>query len=156
MSLVGFESTTPAFERAKKFCVLDSAATAIGLIIVHSFIHSFIKGSTALCWTLAAYFSFVILYTVGRTWTGVSQSQGRVGQHKHIRNTGILASSGIGTHNPSVRGGGGRRQFVPLSTRPLWWPNYSYRCTICSCMLTDLRDRSERLFNRNRLVVCRM
>jgi hypothetical protein len=33
--------------------------------------HSFIYGSTALCWALAALFSFVNLYAVGRTpWTG--------------------------------------------------------------------------------------
>jgi hypothetical protein len=34
-------------------------------------VQSFINGSTALFWALAALFSFIIIYTVGRTpWTG--------------------------------------------------------------------------------------
>jgi hypothetical protein len=34
-------------------------------------VHSIINGSKALCWARAAFFNFVILYTVGRTlWTG--------------------------------------------------------------------------------------
>jgi hypothetical protein len=48
-------------------------------------------GSTALCWALAAFFSFLILYIVGRTpWTGISPSQGLylyTEEHKQNKHT---------------------------------------------------------------------
>jgi hypothetical protein len=75
----------------------------------NSFVHSFIIGSTALCWALA-YSSFVIFFTqtVGLLGRAISPSQGRylhTGQHKHRINahTDIHALSGIRTHDPSVR-----------------------------------------------------
>jgi hypothetical protein len=61
-----FETTTPAFERAKTVHALDRAATVIGL---RCCIHS----SMALQPFVGSrpFFSFVILYTIGRTpWTG--------------------------------------------------------------------------------------
>jgi hypothetical protein len=112
MPQVGFEPTISVFDRRKAVHALDRAVTVIGRIIygesqsisddchkativivntaakVLGVIHSFINGSTALRWALVAiFFSFVILYTVGRTpWTGISSSQGRylhTGQYKH-------------------------------------------------------------------------
>jgi hypothetical protein len=57
------------------------------------------------------FFSFVILYTVGRTpWKRISPSQGRylhTEQHKYRINVDIHVSSGIRTHDPSVWGGEG-------------------------------------------------
>jgi hypothetical protein len=58
-------------------------------------IYLFIYGSTALCWSLAA-------FLVGLLGRGISPSQDRylhTGQHKH---TEIHASSGIRTYDPSV------------------------------------------------------
>jgi hypothetical protein len=50
-------------------------------------------------------FSFLILYTVGRTpCTGISPSQGLY-LHKQNKHTNIHASSGIRAHDPSVRAG---------------------------------------------------
>jgi hypothetical protein len=60
--------------------------------------------------TLAA-FQFLNLYTVGRTlWRAISPSQGRyllTEQHQHKVNahTDIYITSGIRTHDPSVRAG---------------------------------------------------
>jgi hypothetical protein len=67
-------------------------------------------GSKALCWALAA-FSVTWSYTqsVGLLGRGISSSQGlylHAEQHKHrinAHNTDIRASSGMGTHDPSVR-----------------------------------------------------
>jgi hypothetical protein len=43
--------------------------STVWLLFTEPFV--FIYGSTALCWALAAFFRFVIPYTVGRTpWTG--------------------------------------------------------------------------------------
>jgi hypothetical protein len=57
-------------------------------------------------WTLSA-FSVSYPFTVGRTpWTGDQPVQGRylyTEQHKHRINADIHASSGIRTHDPSVR-----------------------------------------------------
>jgi hypothetical protein len=48
-------------------------------------------GCTALCWALAAYFTFLTIYTVGRTpWTGISPLRGRylnIEQHKQNKCT---------------------------------------------------------------------
>jgi hypothetical protein len=58
---------------------------------------------------LVRFFSFLILYTVGRTpWTGDQPVAGllpaHTGQQKHrINHTDIHASSEIRTHDPSVR-----------------------------------------------------
>jgi hypothetical protein len=61
--------------------------------IVPTGIHLSVYGSTASCWTLAGFLSFLVLYTVCRTpWT-----QGR------YLHTDIHALSGIQTHDPSVR-----------------------------------------------------
>jgi hypothetical protein len=70
----------------------------------------FFYGSTALCWDLAA-FSVSWSYTqlVGLFGLGIRRSQGlylHTEQHKHrinTHNTNIHASSGILTHDPSVR-----------------------------------------------------
>jgi hypothetical protein len=49
------------------------------------------------------FFSFLILYTVGRTpWTGDQPSQGRY-LHKEQTETDIHASSEIRAHDPSLR-----------------------------------------------------
>jgi hypothetical protein len=67
-----------------------------------------IYGYTVLCYDLDRFFSFLILYTVGRTpWTG-DQTVARPlpiprttqTQNKH---TDIYALTGIRTHDPSVR-----------------------------------------------------
>jgi hypothetical protein len=63
-------------------------------------------GSTALCWALAAYFSFLILHTVGRTPSTGDQPVARpLSIHRTTHNTDIHASGGIQTHDPSVRAG---------------------------------------------------
>jgi hypothetical protein len=60
-------------------------------------------GSTAL-WTLAIFFNFFILYTVGRTpWTGDQPVARPLSTHRI--NADIHASSGIRTHDPSTRTG---------------------------------------------------
>jgi hypothetical protein len=57
------------------------------LIFFTSNIISYYHGSTALCLSLAAFFGFLILYTVGTTpWKGTSPSQGRYTQYKHTQN----------------------------------------------------------------------
>jgi hypothetical protein len=72
-------------------------------------------GSTGV-WTLAA-FCFLILHTV--LGQGISPSQGRyldIEQDKHrikAHNRDIHASSGIWTHDPSVRGGEGGSRVRP-------------------------------------------
>jgi hypothetical protein len=74
MPWVGFEPTISAFERAKTVHAIDRAATVIGSIQSHGSAFTrflCIHGSTALCSTLAAFFSLLIFYTVDRTlWTG--------------------------------------------------------------------------------------
>jgi hypothetical protein len=69
-------------------------------------LHSFINGSTAFCWALASFFSFVIFFIQTVEFIGrvISPSQGRYlhrGQHKHRinANTHIHALSGIRTHD---------------------------------------------------------
>jgi hypothetical protein len=66
------------------------------------FIHSFIYGSIALCWALADFFSFVILYTVSRTpWTGdrpASRPLLHIEQHKQNKRTKTYMPR-VGVHN---------------------------------------------------------
>jgi hypothetical protein len=61
-------------------------------------------GSTALFWALAAFFSFLILYIVGRTrWTGTQPVARSVPKHRiNTQNTDIHALSGLRTPDPSV------------------------------------------------------
>jgi hypothetical protein len=64
----------------------------------------FLYGSTAL-WTLAAFFRFSILCTLGRIpWTGDQPSQGRY-LHPEQMHTDIHSSIRLRTHDLSVRAG---------------------------------------------------
>jgi hypothetical protein len=66
---------------------------------------SLLCGSTAPLLDLGRFFSFLILYTVGRIpWTGIRPSQGRY-LHTDYTHTDIHSSSGIRTQDPSVRAG---------------------------------------------------
>jgi hypothetical protein len=76
----------------------------------HFNLYLFINGSTALFWALASFFNFVMFFTqtVGLLGRLISSSQGRylhTGQHKHRikAHTDIHASSGIRSHDPSLR-----------------------------------------------------
>jgi hypothetical protein len=90
-----------AFTVYNEFIGLDGIATCFGLwshhqavyINIHSFIHSFINGSTALSLGHGLFFSFIIFFfftqTVGLLGWVISPSQGLylyTGQHKHGRN----------------------------------------------------------------------
>jgi hypothetical protein len=75
-----------------------------------NFIHSFINGSTSLCWVLASSSGSLSFFaqTVGLLGRGISLSQGRylhTEQHKFRINAHAdnHALSGIRTHDPSVR-----------------------------------------------------
>jgi hypothetical protein len=72
---------------------------------IHSFIHSFINESTALCWTLAPSQIRNLFCTDGRTpWTGDQPVARPLPTHKTTRTQNKLhAWSGIRTHDPSVR-----------------------------------------------------
>jgi hypothetical protein len=79
-----------------------------GTNLWRSFIHSFINGSTALCWALAS--SSVSYSFVGLPGRVISPSQGRylnTGQHKNNKHThtDIHILSVIRTHDPSFRAG---------------------------------------------------
>jgi hypothetical protein len=81
-------------------------------------LYVYIYGSTALV-DLDRFFSFLI-YTqsVGLLGRGISQSQGRYlheEQHKHRRNahTDTHVSSGLRTHDPSVRADEGSSFLIP-------------------------------------------
>jgi hypothetical protein len=84
--------------------------TTISCVMLFREIHLSIYDSTALV-DLGRFFSFLIhTRSVGLFGRGISPSQGRylhTEQHKHRINahTGIHASSGFRTHNPSVRAG---------------------------------------------------
>jgi hypothetical protein len=70
----------------------------------------FIYGSTDLCWAFAAFFSFLIFYTVGRIpWMGDDPVASRYltqdSTNTESTHTAIYALSGIRTHDPSVCGG---------------------------------------------------
>jgi hypothetical protein len=72
------------------------------------------------------FFSFLILYTIGRTtWTGdqaIARPLHTQGKHKHrmnTYNTGPHALSGIRTHDPSVRASHGGRQEGCIQKRKL-------------------------------------
>jgi hypothetical protein len=75
------------------------------------FIHSFINGSTALCWALASSSVSYFFYIDGRTpWTSdqpVARPQPThrttQTQNKRIHTPNIHALSGIRTHDPNVR-----------------------------------------------------
>jgi hypothetical protein len=58
---------------------------------------------------LGVFLSFIILYTAdGTPWAGYQPPEGRclyTGQHKRNKHTGIHASSGIRTHDPSASAG---------------------------------------------------
>jgi hypothetical protein len=72
--------------------------------------HSYsLYGSTGL-WTLADFFSFLILYTVGRAhWTGDQPVARPLPTHRATQtqnqSTDIHASNGIRTNDPNVRAG---------------------------------------------------
>jgi hypothetical protein len=82
-----------------------------------------IYGSTDLSWALA-HFSVSIFFTVGRTpWMG-DQPVTRplpacTGQHKHRINAHRHPPTQVG-FEPTIPVFGGRRQFMPKTTRPLW------------------------------------
>jgi hypothetical protein len=65
--------------------------TNLGVLFIHSFIHSFISGSAALCWALAAFsVSWSFTQSVGLLRSEISPSQGRyihTEQHKHNKRT---------------------------------------------------------------------
>jgi hypothetical protein len=85
-------------------------------------IDSIINVSTALCWALAPFFSFVILYTVVLLGRWISPSRGRylyTEQHNHR----------IDAHRypclewdskPRPQSSSGLKHFVPQTARPLW------------------------------------
>jgi hypothetical protein len=62
-----------------------------------------IYSSTALLLDLGRYFSFLMLYTVGRTPCMGDQPVARPLTTHRTKHTDIHASSGIRTHDPSVR-----------------------------------------------------
>jgi hypothetical protein len=80
-----------------------------------------INGCTALCWTLAPFFNFLILYTVGRTlstgnqpvarqYLHTEQHKNRVDAHRHL----FLEWNS----NPRPQCLSGRNQFMPQTARP--------------------------------------
>jgi hypothetical protein len=71
---------------------------------VYLSISLFLFGSTALE-DLSSFFSFLILYTVGRTpWTGDQPVATLLPTHR-TTHTDIHALSGIRTHDPSIQAG---------------------------------------------------
>jgi hypothetical protein len=84
--------------------------------------HSFINGSTALCWALAAFFffSFVMLYTVGRTpLTGDQPIARPLPTHKYTINA-YRHPCLQWDSNPGPQCSSGRRQFMPQTAWLLW------------------------------------
>jgi hypothetical protein len=85
-------------------CSLKIYALLFLKILIYIYIYYY--GSTALCWALAAFLFFLILYTVGTTpwarrkaYTYIQNNTHKINAH----NTDIHALSGIRTHDPSVR-----------------------------------------------------
>jgi hypothetical protein len=78
------------------------------------------------------FFSFFILYTVGRTHSrGISQSQGsylHTEQHKHRINANRYSCLEW-VSNPRSQFSSERRQFMPQTARPLWSVKWMYRST---------------------------
>jgi hypothetical protein len=76
------------------------------------------------------FFSFLILYTVGRTpWTGISLSKGRylhTEQHTQSKCTQYRYPYLEWDSNPRLQRSSERRHFMPYTARPLWSAFFSH------------------------------
>jgi hypothetical protein len=107
----------------RRFLKHTSHNAQTALLSVCLSIYLSIYGSTALCWTLAAFsVSWSYTQSVGLLGRGISLSQGRylhAQQHKHRINA-YKHQCLKRDSNPRSQCMSGRRQFMSQTARPLW------------------------------------